>query len=156
MTQRIVVRPNNLTDTATLINNRMHKPNSIFEAARQTLFSEAVELSDEDLKVIATVKKAFPGGSKINTWSGSLEWSKSGGYAGEKSLKTSREKLEKLGFKYSDGKLLGLPDGSTAGFNTVLANKKLGWYVTLISFYGQTAARNSYSLTLKKLPGKEA
>lgn len=27
----------------------MHKPNSIFEAAANILFSEAVEISDEDL-----------------------------------------------------------------------------------------------------------
>jgi hypothetical protein len=134
----------------------MHKPNSIFEAASTILFGEAVDLSDEDLKVINDLKKSFPPGSTINKWSGSLEWSKSGGYAGEKSLATAREKLEKLGFKYSDAKLLGLPDGSTSGFNTVLANKKLGWYVTFIQFYGQTASSNRYSITLKKLPTNEA
>lgn len=57
------------------INTSMHKPNSIFEAASNVLFGEAVELSAEDLK---DIQKAFPSGAKINTWSGSLEWVKSG------------------------------------------------------------------------------
>ncbi len=130
----------------------MHKPNSIFAAAAGVLFREAVETSAEDEKVIALVKKAFPSGSKPNAFTKELEWSKSGGYAGEKSLKATREKLEKLGFKYGDSKLFGLPDGSTTGSSIILGNKKLGWYVTLTSFYGQTAARNSFSLKLKKLP----
>lgn len=51
--------------------------------------AEGVEISPEDMKVINDIKKVFPSGSKINTWSGTLEWRKSGGYAGEKSLKTA-------------------------------------------------------------------
>lgn len=127
------------------------KPNSIFEAAHRVLANEAVEISEEDMKVINLVKKVFPGGAKINTWSGALEWEKRGGYAGEKSIKTTIEKLGKLGFKYSDAKLGGLPDGSTVARGTVYLNKKLGWYVTTRQFYGQTASSNSYSLTLKKM-----
>ena len=121
--------------------------------AAAKILSEAPgdNLSDEDKKTIALVKKAFPSGSKLN-YSGELEWRKQGGYAGEKSIGATTEKLEKLGFKHTKGSLIGLPDGSTSGFNSVLANTKLGWYVTVISFYGQTAARNSFSLVLKKIP----
>jgi hypothetical protein len=128
----------------------MHKPNSIFEAAQRILLGEAAEVSDDEA-VIKSVKKAFPAGAKIDSWSKNLEWSKRGGYAGEKSIQSSRVKLKALGFKYSDGKVAGMPDGSTSGFKTILLNKKLGWYVIEVMFYGQTASSNSYSLTLKKL-----
>lgn len=129
-----------------------HKPGSIFEAASSVLFTEAFETSEDDMKVINVVKKAFPTGAKFTNYGEpKLSWEKRGGYAGEKSLKASREKLEKIGFKWTDGKLLGLPDGSTSGHNTILANKKLGWYVEIISFYGQTASSNAYMIILKKL-----
>ena len=118
----------------------------------ESTVTEAFETSEDDMKVINVVKKAFPTGAKFTNYGEpKLSWEKRGGYAGEKSLKASREKLEKIGFKWTDGKLLGLPDGSTSGHNTILANKKLGWYVEIISFYGQTASSNAYMIILKKL-----
>lgn len=130
-----------------------HKPNSIFDAAHSILLGEAVEISPEDMKVIKDIKKVFPGGSKLNPWSPTpqLEWDKRGGYAGEKSLTATREKLEKMGFKWSDSKGAAHPDGSTVSHATYLVNKKLGWYVKIVSFYGQTASSNAYSLTLGKV-----
>lgn len=113
--------------------------------------NEAVEISADDMKVINTIKKAFPGGSKINYYSGNLEWEKSGGYAGKKSLADAQVKLGALGFKYSKGGIGGLPDGSTTAYKTFLVNKKLGWYVTIIEFYGQTKENNRYSISLAKL-----
>jgi hypothetical protein len=110
-----------------------------------------LENTAADESVIDSVKKMFPSGAKYQKYDNSLYWEKSGGYAGEKSLKVAREKLEKAGFKYAEAKLVGLPDGSTSRFKTYLLNKKLGWYVTLIQFYGQTSSSNRYSLSLKKV-----
>ena len=110
-----------------------------------------LENSAADESVINSIKKLFPSGATYKKYDNSLYWEKSGGYAGEKSLNVAREKLEKAGFKYAEAKLVGLPDGSTSGFVTHLLNKKLGWYVTLIRFYGQTSSSNRYSLSLKKV-----
>jgi hypothetical protein len=126
-----------------------HKPGTIFDAAAKVLF-ESVEISDEDMKVINLVKKAFPTGSQIDPWRGQLIWSKSGGYAGEKSIKTTIPKIEKLGFKQTKSGTVGLPDGSTAGFRTFYLNKKLGWFVEVVMFYGSSSSSNSFKLILTK------
>jgi hypothetical protein len=130
--------------------------NELVKIARAVLegtYTEATAPMDDET-VINTVKKLFPSGAAYQKYDNSLYWEKSGGYAGEKSLEAAREKLEKAGFKYAEAKLVGLPDGSTSGFKTYLLNKKLGWYVTLIQFYGQTSSSNRYSLSLKKVVAK--
>ena len=122
----------------------------IARAILEGTYAEATVAVD-DQTVIDSVKKLFPSGAVYEKFNNSLIWEKSGGYAGEKSIGIAREKLEKAGFKYSNAKSIGLPDGSTAGFRTYLLNKKLGWYVTIVLFYGQTASSNRYSITLKKV-----
>ena len=117
----------------------------------EEVLQEAVEISDEDMKVINDIKKIFPSGSVIDTWSGSLEWEKRGGYAGEKSVTATKEKLDDAGFKFTTAKSLGLPSGSTAGFRSLYANEKLGWYVTIVMFYGNSSSSNAYKMSLKKL-----
>lgn len=108
-------------------------------------------LSSDDNDALKSILKAFPAGSKFDTLSNKLVWEKRGGYAGEKSLATTREKLEKIGFKWSKGDISGLPDGSTAAFTTTLVNKKLGYAVGFIQFYGQSASRNVFKLTAFKI-----
>ena len=127
-----------------------HKPNSIFEAAAMVL-RKVNESAPDDDTVLNDIKKLFPSGSKIDKLDNSLRWEKTGGFAGEKTISTAEEKLKKAGFKNSDLKTIGLPDGSTSGFRTYLLNKKLGWYVELIQFYGATSSSNKYVITLKKV-----
>ncbi len=125
----------------------------IARAILEGTYAEATVAVD-DQTVIDSVKKLFPSGAVYEKFNNSLTWEKSGGYAGEKSIGIAREKLEKAGFKYSNAKSVGLPDGSTAGFRIYLLNKKLGWYVTIVLFYGQSASSNRYSITLKKVEKK--
>lgn len=88
--------------------------------------------------------KLFPSGSKTD-FGGGLMWHVSGGYAGERSLKKLKEKLEAHGFKWFDAKLNGVPDGSYVGNETYLQHKKSGWVVSLGFSYGSSSSGNSYS-----------
>jgi hypothetical protein len=128
---------------------------NLVKIAKSILERTNVEEETDDEAIMAPIKKLLPSGAAYQKYNNSLYWEKSGGYAGEKSLKTAREKLEKAGFKYSDAKTVGLPDGSTSGFKTYLYNKKLGLYATFIRFYGQTSSSNRYSITVKKVETKE-
>lgn len=89
-------------------------------------------------------------GAGVEEAYGKAVWSKVGGYAGEKKIKSVLEKAETLGFKKKKSSNSDNADGSVIGFNNVLIHPE-GWELNMYRSYRHTASSNRYSVTLKRL-----
>ncbi len=73
-------------------------------------------------------------------------WSKYGGYAGERTIRSAIKKLEALGFKPRSNDSGGSPDGSYMGNTKVYQKGSI--LVKIRSMYGSTASQNSFSIEI--------
>jgi len=102
-----------------------------------------------EAKMDSKYKKIMPSGSKPDPYNADLMvWSKTGGHAGAKSIKVSREKALAAGFKKYDYKSGGNADGSVI-YGDEYYKDSDGVVIAFASTYGVTASKNRFSVTLK-------
>lgn len=90
----------------------------------------------------------MPAGSKVDVHAGNISkisWYKSGGYAGENTIKKMRQHLKSIGFKPYNQFNNASPDGSHTAQNECFVNDQ-GISVSMTSYYGTVAYQNSFSI----------
>jgi hypothetical protein len=116
------------------------------QAVARELVAVARLLAADDVgKRRKALLRAFPAGTQDN--GDELRWDKSRGYAGERAIKVTSEKLKGLGFKKSDS-------SQNMGQGEVVVNDSVwrddeGNEFSFSSSYGSTADSNRFSMRLK-------
>jgi len=132
------------------------------KATSKRLRGEGVEL-DEAAKTpheVMRTKLGFPKNPPKDVWGGrhgptESSWRKSGGYAGEKTLKRLRDKAISLGFKKADDNQYGNPDGSVVGSGSNYVHPD-GHVLNLDSSYGVVKSENRFRANLKHVTKNES
>lgn len=84
---------------------------------------------------------------------GTLEWSKDGGYAGEKTIDRMRQQAEAAGWKQGREMDDAHPDGSWVARGDVYVSPDGQIEMSYYSYYGATSYDNSFSITFKMVGG---
>lgn len=98
-------------------------------------------------------KTDLPSGAKVNSYDGSIEWNKRGGYA-DKQFDRVETKLTKAGFERVDSRSTGNPDGSVMGNDTLFRHKS-GATARFSKSYGNTKSDNWFSIKIKPAAGQK-
>lgn len=85
----------------------------------------------------------LPSGTRIK--SGMVDWSKDGGYSGQKTLDKMRDVLKNAGWKEGEWK----PDGSWVSNSDSYTSPDGKIVMSYYSYYGATSGDNSYGFTFK-------
>ena len=89
----------------------------------------------------------LPSGTEFR--SDSVSWSKSGGYAGQKTLGKICSQLKDAGWKRGDWRTGGIPDGSAVTNSNAYTSPDGQIVMTYSEHYGATAYDNFYGFTFK-------